>query len=104
MSYSAQSHQVEATCPSNLSKTTYETRYWDGTLDRLESAAQNGCLRCGFFAKCIARFAPGAFNKKNSFRVWRSFQLYELALHRDKKRDSLVLEIFRFVVSGPLWS
>jgi hypothetical protein len=103
MSYSGQSHQVEDTCPCcNLSKTTYETEYWDGTLGRLESAAQNGCLRCGFLANCIACWASGAikefitlrFDERNRFRVWENFELCELILHGDKQPVSLHLDIF----------
>ncbi|PMD11977.1 HET-domain-containing protein [Hyaloscypha hepaticicola] len=91
MSYLAQSNQTAGICIyCDLPKTTYETGFWAGNLDCLASAAQNGCLRCSFLAKCITCFAPGTFNERNRFRVWPCFRLCELTINRDE----FVLDIF----------
>ncbi|KAF2452060.1 HET-domain-containing protein [Karstenula rhodostoma CBS 690.94] len=76
------------------SKTTIETTYWDGTLDHLRSAADEGCIRCSFLAKCIVSFASDIFQKQNSFRAWANFSTCELKVHRNGKPDNFVLDIF----------
>lgn len=75
----------------NLPKTTYETRYWKGTLDQLAVAARNGCLQCSFLAKCIACFASDESNEMSSFRAWDNFRICKLY---NKMGDYIILDIF----------
>lgn len=87
---------MEDFCPCcNLSKRTRETRYWNGTLNLLKDAGDNGCLRCEFLARCVVCVIPDAFDERSRFRAW-NFGLCELTIYnRDKLSPaSIVLDIF----------
>jgi hypothetical protein len=78
ISYSGSLADLCSCC--NELKTTFTTFSWGGTLDQLQSAADDGCIRCSFLAKCFACFASDIFQKEKKvrFMVWDNFSHCDL--------------------------
>ena len=67
---------------------------WGGQLTDLARAGQDGCPRCGFFAKCFASFAPEIFSLGNSFHISHTSIGLKLQRYRDRQSVSLSLDVF----------
>jgi hypothetical protein len=88
-------HQMADICSCcNLSKTTYETPYWAGSLQSLRIAAQSGCIRCTFLAKCLASFVSNVFGAGDTFVFWGNFSRCHLTLWRDEMAHIFFVDIF----------
>jgi hypothetical protein len=81
-------------CCNLLKAYPVEWNGWGGQLTDLARAGQDGCPRCGFFAKCFASFAPEIFSLGNSFHISHTSIGLKLQRYRDRQSVSLSLDVF----------
>jgi hypothetical protein len=79
-----------------LPKTTYNFVHprWECNLHQLKLAAENGCLRCSFLAKCVTCVQPDPFHSKNFLKIHNRYTSCSLSVYHGNKVESYYLDIF----------